>query len=85
MLTHVLVSVEHTVGHLVCNGGAGYISKVPALFKVKVNPLPHIFLYVWCLYALFIGLLQQSVLNFWGDWVAMQLSDSSQCSQTWSL
>jgi hypothetical protein len=37
MLTHVLISVEHTVGHLVCNGGAGYISKVPALFKVKVN------------------------------------------------
>jgi hypothetical protein len=46
MLTHVLVSVEHTVGHLVCNGGAGYISKVPALFKVNLNPLPHIFLYV---------------------------------------
>jgi hypothetical protein len=45
MLTHVLVSVGHTVSHLVNNGGASYISKVPALFKVKVNPLPHIFLY----------------------------------------
>jgi hypothetical protein len=46
MLTHVLVSVEHTVGHLVCNGGTGYISKVPALFKVKVKPFPHVLLYV---------------------------------------
>jgi hypothetical protein len=46
MLTHVLVSVGHTVGHLVCNGGAGYLSKVPALFKVKVKPLLHVFLYV---------------------------------------
>jgi hypothetical protein len=45
MLTHALVLVVHTVSHLVCNGGASYISKVPALFKVKVNPLPHIFLY----------------------------------------
>jgi hypothetical protein len=58
MLTHVLVSVGHTVGHLVCNGGAGYLRKVPALFKVKVNPLPHVFSIVWCLYALVIGLLQ---------------------------
>jgi hypothetical protein len=46
MLTHVLVSVGLIVGHLVCNGGAGYLRKVPALFKVKVNPLPHVFLYV---------------------------------------
>jgi hypothetical protein len=59
MLTHVLVSVGHTISHLVCNGGASYISKVPALFKVKVNPLPHILLYAGCLYALIIGLLQQ--------------------------
>jgi hypothetical protein len=43
MLTHVLVSVGHTVDHLVCNGGAGYLSKVHALFKVKVKPLPHVF------------------------------------------
>jgi hypothetical protein len=43
MLTHVIVSVGHTVGHLVCNGGAGYLSKVPVLFKVNVNPLPHVF------------------------------------------
>jgi hypothetical protein len=46
MLTHVLVSVEHTVGHLICNGGTGYISKVLALFKVKVKPFPHVLLYV---------------------------------------
>jgi hypothetical protein len=46
MLTHVLVSVGHTVGHLVCNDGAGYISKVPALFKVKVKPFHHVLLYV---------------------------------------
>jgi hypothetical protein len=46
MLTHVLVSVGHTVGHLVCNDGAGYISKVPTLFKVKVKPFPHVLLYV---------------------------------------
>jgi hypothetical protein len=46
MLTHVLVSVGLTIGHLVYNDGAGYLRKVPALFKVKVNPLPHIFLYV---------------------------------------
>jgi hypothetical protein len=42
MLTHVLVSVGHTRGHLVCNGGAGYLRKAPALFKVKVKPFPHI-------------------------------------------
>jgi hypothetical protein len=46
MLTHVLVSVGLTVSRLVCNSGASYLRKVPALFKVKVNPLPHIFLYV---------------------------------------
>jgi hypothetical protein len=45
MLTHVLVSVGHTVGHLVCNGGAGYLRKVPALFKVKVKPFSSCTLY----------------------------------------
>jgi hypothetical protein len=54
MLTHVLVSVGHTVGHLVCNGGTSYISKVPALFKVKVNRFHCVncLLDIYCLYAL---------------------------------
>jgi hypothetical protein len=54
MLTHVLVSVGHTVGHLVCNGGTSYISKVPALFKVKVNHFHCVncLLDIYCLCAL---------------------------------
>jgi hypothetical protein len=54
MLTHVLVLVGHTVGHLVCNGGTSYISKVPALFKVKVNHFHCVncLLDIYCLCAL---------------------------------
>jgi hypothetical protein len=54
MLIHVLVSIGHTIGHLVCNGGTSYISKVPALFKVKVNHFHCVncLLDIYCLCAL---------------------------------